>query len=745
MGDRDAGATFAIDDLGFIDFETRSATEIDAGAVRYATEASAIILAWAIGLGPVNTVHLSAFDGWATLEWSQVPDELKRFHYRVVSGQAHWAAWNAGFDKAVWNFSTLGFPVLEPEHIIDPMVQAAAAGLPPDLSMAAKMSGSPYHKDASGTGLLRLFCLPPQPPRPEPKKVSTQNKTPLQLAIAAALRSHAGTATPQSHPELYQHLLRYAGADIEAMRGVFQRTRQLPLAEWKEYWAMERINERGAAIDVDMVRSAAILAAQDRDASRSELSRLTNGAVHSVDQVKVITEWLLARLPAEGREILTKREEEIDEDGEIVRPAKFALTRRRVERLIAYISNTQPELDNTLRVLLIRLYGGAKTPLKFAKMLNQQVDGILYGQYVFNGAGQTGRASSRGVQVHNLARDTLDNEPELIDLLLNGHDYRAFASNGDDPVARKLSLLIRPAFVPRNDRVFVWSDWSQIEARVLPWLCDHLAGSRTRLEIFRAVDADPSIPDIYTRTAANLSHIEIAAVTKAIRQRGKVAELALGFCGGVGALQAMAAGYGRHLNDVEAREIVDRWRAANPWVNVFSRELWDAATMARNVPHLFVPAGRVGFIFLPEYLGGSLLCQLPSGRWLTYRALRMETVDVLDDDDKPTGEKRRELMFARNYGRVKLWPGLFMENITQATAADFLRGTLVRLENEHHDTRLHTHDEILLEVPASVAAPISVALREVMQRGFAWSKGLPLMSEETIAYYYSKHEGSHGL
>jgi len=120
---------------------------------------------------------------------------------------------------------------------------------------------------------------------------------------------------------------------------------------------------------------------------------------------------------------------------------------------------------------------------------------------------------------------------------------------------------------------------------------------------------------------------------------------------------------------------------------------------------------------------------------------------VLDDDGNKTGEKSLEMMFYRGYGRLKIWPGMFVENITQATAADFLRGTLVMLEDEARDwmpTRLHTHDEILVETTEGEAGEASWLLGKIMRRGFDWSDGLPLMSEETIAYYYTKHEGSHG-
>jgi DNA polymerase len=306
-------------------------------------------------------------------------------------------------------------------------------------------------------------------------------------------------------------------------------------------------------------------------------------------------------------------------------------------------------------------------------------------------------------------------------------------------VARKLSLLIRPTFVPKDDNVFVWSDWSQIEARVLPWLCDHYEGAKERLAIFRAVDKNPSVPDIYTRTAAVLSHIPIDQVTKAIRQRGKVAELALGFGGGVNALQAMAASYGMHIDDAEAKMIVDQWREANPWAVQYGKLLWDAMHKAVLMPGSKQPAGRVTFEFHPRYLGGTLSCTLPSGRRLIYRALKREWIDILDNDDNVV-DRKLEWTYARAYGRQKLWPGIFVENVTQATAADFLRGTLVRLKDAN--VRLHTHDEVLLECSVDSAQRHADTLCDVMRQGFDWSKGLPIMSEETIGFYYTKHAES---
>ena len=697
-----SGATFAPEDIGWLDFETKSDCDIKAGTYRYATDPSTRVLLTGYAIGNAEPVPCNETC------WFDMPVEFHRHHARVIRGQAVWAAWNAGFDKAVWNYAT-DYPALEPHHIIDVMAQATAAGLPADLSMASRMAGAEHTKLANGKALIALFCTP---------------------------KGYKGVrGTPHSHPREWLEFALYLKGDIASMRDVFKRTRQLPIEEWREYWAMERVNERGVYIDEKMAHHAGILAEEDSVRSRRDLANLTAGAVTTVDQVARLTGWLLENLPPEGRDILRKREEEVDEDGAITRPAKFALTRAQVQRLIVLMKAKHPDLLAVIRALEIRLYGGSKTPAKFTKMQQQAVDGILYGQYVFNGAAQTGRASSKGVQIHNLARDTLPYEHDAIEALLGGAKYDQFSHLGDDsPVSRKLSLLIRPAFIPGGDRVFVWSDWSQIEARVLPWL----ALDESRLDIFRAVDADKSVPDIYTRTASVLSHLPIAEITKPLRQRGKVAELALGFGGGVGALHAMGAGYGLHLEDDEAKETVRRWREANSWCVNFWADITNAVESALELPAVPFTAGRLVYIYLPHYLGGSLLCVLPSGRCLTYRDIRRERVDELDDDDQPTGKTSIKLRFSRGYGRVNLWHGMFCENAVQAVAADCLRGTLVRLEEEDFYTRLHVHDEVVIECADDNAEHYAGRLREVMQRGFEWSEGLPMMSEETVSPYYTK-------
>ena len=208
--------------------------------------------------------------------------------------------------------------------------------------------------------------------------------------------------------------------------------------------------------------------------------------------------------------------------------------------------------------------------------------------------------------------------------------------------------------------------------------------------VFAANDADPTLPDIYMHAAADILGKDPTAITKTERQQGKVATLALGFSGARRALQAMAANYRLFLGDEEANEIVARWRAANPWAVAFwgkhdgfaSYGLWGAAMTAWEAPGTITQAGRLAFIFDPDYLDGTLFMALPSGRLLSYPGVKWRTVAVLDDKGRETGEFRDEVSFRRAWGRARLYRGTLCENSVQATAACLLRGTLTRLEED---------------------------------------------------------------
>jgi DNA polymerase len=440
---------------------------------------------------------------------------------------------------------------------------------------------------------------------------------------------------------------------------------------------------------------------------------------------------------------------------------EFSLTRDRVGRVLAMLdakhANGGLNADEmkAREAATLRLYGAGASPKKFARLEAQQVDGVLRGQYRFAGAGQTGRMTSRGAQIQNLTRDVLGEdgaaEAALVDAIANGCSYADLvaAEPVDVPAARKLALIVRPALIAGTGKLFVWSDWSAIEARITPWLAAS-EDAEAVLDIYRANDRNPSLPDIYRIAAGNILHKEPNAITKEERQIGKVATLSLQFLGSVGALKSMALNYKIHLDDAEARRVVDAWREANQWARAFggahrddkSYGLWGAAMSAWETPGLITHAGRLAFIYRTAYLGGALFMALPSGRLLTYPRLRWRDVDILDKDKKPTGEKRHELSFRRAHGRAKIWAGTLAENSTQAVAADLLRMAVMRIETNPAlawmPIRTTTHDEVLCEVDEDRAEEARAILHREMLALPAWAEGLPMASDECVCPYYTK-------
>jgi len=699
----------------WIDFETASAVDLKtAGAVRYAADPStkAIVLAYGIDGDAPKAWHN---DG-EILDWHDAPQDLR---LAFISDRSV-VAWNMAFDREIWNYATIRFPVLGPGGAKDAMAQATASGLPADLERASTRQGG-AGKDKEGKRLIKLFCIE--------------------------------RAKPADHPEDWFLFLAYARRDIDTMREVIDRTRPLSDDEWAEYHAFETVNERGIGIDVPFVRNAARLAAEDRVQAGRRLAELTNGAVTAVTQSTRLAEYLFSRLPSYGRAILlgvADYEEPDEEDEDKPERGKLSIARSRITALRNFFGVEEKEgraineAPALLEILDLREYGGGAAPHKFARMLAQHVGGTIANQYVFGGGAQTGRMSSKGVQIHNLTRDVIGNraaEAALVDAIADGASHQAVAEFAPTamPVARKLALVVRPAIVSGAGKIFTWSDWSAIEARVTPWLAAS-PSAETVLDIFRTNDGDPKLPDIYMVAAAGIWGVDVSSIDKESneRQTGKVATLALGFGGGRRALQAMAVGYRVYLDDEEAGRIVSAWRAANPWAGAFWSELWQAALAAWQMPGSMTQAGRIAF----THSGGNLWMILPSGRPLIYPSLKWREVPVLDDNGEVVGI-REELSFMRPYGRSKLWHGTFCENAVQATAADILRGTVRRLvENADMEAlmpvRAHTHDEILVEHKPEITDRVREALHQTMVQGFAWSEGLPLAAEEKTADWYSK-------
>jgi DNA polymerase len=712
-----------INNYCFIDTETLSGADLKAtGIYPYSADPAfrVMMVTYAIGDGPVQIWEQAHAHLGEWLDWNDAPDDLLDFLERVEAGQAHFVAWNAAFDRLALSRGIRGYSNAKPEHFMDAMVQAVRSHLPPDLASAGKTLRAEIQKRPDGKRLITQFCVPP-------------------------------FADPAEFPTEWEAFRLYALDDIPPLQTVWQST--LPLSElaWQQYWASEHINDAGMPVDVEFARAASLLAEENARRANADIYRLTGGAISTVQQHLALCDWVVARVDhmAEATAILLRdvNEEQNEEGDGVTRLETYSLERSRVEDLIAYLERVGADRmltaseEQVLRVLHVRAYGASATPKKFTKLLPMVSEGDrLRGQYVYYGAAATGRFSSRGLQIHNLARATVGDQPTelaVIDSIMDGASYDDLLPRG--PVGKTLSRLIRPVFVAPEGQKMLWADYSAIEARVLPWLGDAF-GADFVLEIFRQNDADPSLPDIYKRQAGSILGKEPKDVTKAERQsHGKVPVLSLGFGGGKGALFAMARNYGAAFTDDEAGDIVEKWRATNPWARRYWDDTWEAAIWCMHNPNQLRPVGNhLHYVYLPDYMHGTLACLLPNGEPLLYPMLRWE---MRERKDKLTGkvEVREQLTYRRGYGRAALWYGTLVENAVQAVAGALLKWALLRLSQTHPQLVVgHTHDEVIAMCSIPDVADGRAALEHAMLDLPEWADGLPVACEASESFYYTK-------
>jgi DNA polymerase len=339
--------------------------------------------------------------------------------------------------------------------------------------------------------------------------------------------------------------------------------------------------------------------------------------------------------------------------------------------------------------------------------LADEEDHRVRGAFVFNGGAATGRLSSYGLQVHNFTRKCAKEPQEVRDAMVA--DAPIVPAYGKR-VTDVLKGMLRPALIPAPGKQFVVADWSGIEARCNPWLS---GGGEDVLDVFR------SGQDIYVLTAAAI--FKNPDVTPEMRQIGKVAVLACGYGGGVGAFAAMGRAYGVHLPEAVAKRTVDAWRRVNQWAVRYWQALESAYMRAMRNPGQEFAAGRVFYLFD----GVHLWYALPSGRVLCYPYARFE----------PDGVSYAKCAWkpaqgATEWPRARLWSGLAAENICQAVANDLLRHSLRQVE----DVVLTVHDEIVTES----ASPDVDALRQVMCTPPDWASGLPLNVDIKVMARYGK-------
>ena len=364
------------DDIVFIDCETRSYAHPDdpgsditkTTAQRYGRTAFPIIITWAFGLdGEIKRWVWEDFDNPPAA--SDLPQELRDW-------DGFFAAWNSGFDRAVLDkYLKAGI-----HGWLDMMAHAAYNNLPLGLDRAAKACGLPG-KVSLSKKIMTMFC------------------------------ASDGEGRPDTHRELWDKFCVYADGDVEQMQGVAAATFPVPYAIWEQFWVSEAINDRGLPIDVTMAQGGAVLAAEYGERSNARIAEITDGALFSIRQYQAQRSWVWERLqkcPFKAEMVEASR---ILEDG--TEEFKLSMDRQVIIKLIAGLTQRDEEYGLTddefaaLQLLEEREYGASAAPAKFQKMLNMEIDGRIPGQYVFSGATQTGRFSSRGVQTHNMTRSTV--------------------------------------------------------------------------------------------------------------------------------------------------------------------------------------------------------------------------------------------------------------------------------------------------------------------------------------------------
>ena len=511
-----------------------------------------------------------------------------------------------------------------------------------------------------------------------------------RFAGAGMRKDHKGKAlvrkfcVPPFSEDDPSELIAYCEQDVRAMRAISQSLRELSPEELSDYHINERINDRGVKVDVDLARAAMRYAATESAEIEAHVLAITGGAVPTVRSPRM-REWVLARLTPEQLELAVKDD----------KPSMDKTVRG---NLLAC-----DDLDPDAREVVQSADDlWASSVAKFSRMVDLAgPDDRVRGAFVFAGGSATGRASSYGLQVHNFTRKCAKDPEAVRQSMVRGHEIVPKHGKRTTDVLRG---MLRPAMI--GD--FTVADWSAIEARVNPWLSNHPAAESV-LDTFRRGD------DIYVREARAIFRTE--DIDDEQRQIGKVAILACGFGGSVGAFAAMGRAYGISLPESQARTIVDAWRRANPWAVRFWSQLEEAATVALRRPGTEVTAGRITYLSDNTHLW----YMLPSGRILCYPYARFDEdgITYARASWKPRAD-------AAEWPRARLWKGLLCENVVQATAADLLRHALRGLDG----VVLHVHDEIVVEGDCDLAA--------VMCRAPEWATGLPLKATVKKMTRYGK-------
>jgi DNA polymerase len=607
-----------------------------------------------------------AFDDEDVQVWT--PDQPFPFDPKAHRIYAH----NAAFERLIFWYvlcPDLGLPEPALEQFYCTATQARANCAPGSLEDVGRFAGADMKKDHRGAQLVRKCCIPPF--------------------------KH----TPQDLADLFD----YCAQDVRAMRAVSQAMRPLTDDELADYHTNERINDRGVRVDVALAHAAQRYAAAELDEIQRRVVEVTAGRITSVRSPRM-REWVLERLGPEARKlcVVHKNGEQKDSIDKTVRAALLTLAEEHHEDVPPDVAEVIQAADD--------LWASSVAKFKRMAHLADDEDQRVRGAFVFAGGAATGRAASYGIQLHNMVRKSAKNADAVREAIVSG---RSIVPEFGPSTNAVLKAMLRPSLMARPGRVFVNYDWSAIEARVLPWLSGE---GEQALDVFRRGD------DVYIATAQRM--FNVTDVTPDQRQQAKVAVLACGFAGGVGAFAAMGRVYGVTMPEEDARRMVNLWRSANSWAPRMWQRAETAYLSALRHPGREFSANRCTFLSDGQHLWYAL----PSGRVLCYPFARFDedgSVSYAKASWKPSAD-------AKEWPRARLWVGTCVENQTQATAHDILRLALRRLDDEGIEVVAHTHDEILVECKEDDFDRVAARMREIMCEPPAWAPDLPLKVDECV-------------
>ncbi len=566
-------------------------------------------------------------------------------------------AYNANFERVALS-RFLGMPTgqyLDPEGWKCSMVWAATLGLPMGLAKVGEILTLDKQKMSEGRGLIYKFCKP-------------DKKTGQRVM-------------PEEFPEDWETFRRYNIRDVETEMGIQKMISPFPCSDelWQEYWTDQRINDRGVEVDLTLAKNAV---AMDAEISKNLMEKMRSlTGIDNPRSTSQLDMWL--------------REHGCD---------MVSLGKKDVAQVIE-------ETDDPLirKVLSLRLLISKSSVKKYTKMLDATCsDGRARGMFQFYGAMRTGRFAGRLLQLQNLPQNHIENIGLVRELARRG-DLDALSVMFDS-VPDVLSQLIRTAFVAREGSRFIVADFSAIEARVIAWL----AGEEWRMKAFAEGK------DIYCASASAMFGVPVVkhGINGELRQKGKVAELACGYGGSVGALKAFGADK-MGLTEPEMQSIVDNWRASSPRI---VQLWWDVDRAIKQTLEDGTTHRTHGLMFSLQK--GILFIRLPSGRSLAYVKPRLI-------DGKITYEG---VSSNKGWARLESYGPKFVENITQAISRDLL---LNAMKQVGPDARIcmHIHDELVIEADSSVKLDdICQKMAQVPE----WAEGLLLRADGYETKFYLK-------